>query len=717
MALEARAAPDGGRSSRPIALWVIPVADLGGVARHVLDVVEAGIPGFELVVLCPEGPLVDRLRAVGARLAVGRVGPDAGLSRSIRTLRSAARRLRPAVVHSHLAYADVVVAATPLPPGTVRVTSEHGIAGEDSVYHGSSWKSQLMARVHGARLRRFEGVIAVSEATKQAMLAKWGPKQHVHVVHNGVDRLPPHAVRASDSLRVLALARLSPEKRIPQLIDAFARVHAQRPGARLTIAGVGELDAELRRRVSDLGLADAVDFPGFVDPDAAMAEADVLAQLSVWENCSYSLLDAANRGMRVVASRVGGNPEIVAEAGLVDAEDVAQVARALLDADAVTTLDDWPSVSDMTSAIAGVYAEAGVTSDLPGGLPDHITIATNNGDIGGGEVMLLNIAAVLEELGVDVTIVGPSEPGELVAAARDAGHRVVELEAAGRGSWMLALRRWDAAQRRGVLWCNGLVPAAATAGHPGRIVHLHQRPLGALRVLEPLARFKALTTLVPSASMAAAVGNAAVLPNWSQSPGTRNRVSSGPPIVLGFLGRPSIDKGVDVLAAAVQELEARKPGHYRLLLAGEPRFVSKQAQLAVEKALQPVAHLTDRPGWVAPAAFFDRIDLLVVPSVWPEPFGLVVTEAMAAGVPVLVSDAGALPEIVPPQSGDVFPAGDALALAAAIERKIERGLDGNVDANARRWQDHYSPSAGAASVSELLRLVLVGQPLGKSRSA
>ncbi|VXC42742.1 glycosyltransferase family 4 protein [Pseudoclavibacter sp. 8L] len=689
---------------------MIPVADLGGVARHVLDVAEEGIPGFELVVLCPEGPLVDRLRAVGARLAVGRIGPDAGLSRSIRTLRSAARRLGPAVVHSHLAYADVVVAATPLPAGTARVTSEHGIAGEDSIYHGSSWKSQLMARVHGARLRRFEGVIAVSEATKRAMLAKWGPKQEVHVVYNGVDQLPVRPARASDSLRVLALARLSPEKRIPQLIDAFARVHAQRADARLTIAGVGALDAELRRRVSDLGLADAVDFPGFVDPDAAMAEADVLAQLSVWENCSYSLLDAANRGMRVVASSVGGNPEIVAEAGLVDADDVAQVARVLLDSDAVTTLDDWPSVSDMTAAIAGVYAKAGVASDLPGALPNHVTIATNNGDIGGGEVMLLSIAAVLEELGVDVTIVGPSEPGELVAAARDAGHRVVELEASGRRAWMLALRRWDAAERRGILWCNGLVPAAATAGRPDRIVHLHQRPLGALRVIEPLARFKALTTIVPSASMAAAVGNAEVLPNWSQSPGTRNRVPQGPPIVLGFLGRPSIDKGVDVLAAAVQELEAREPGHYRLLLAGEPRFVSAEAQLAVEKALQPVAHLTDRPGWVAPADFFDRIDLLVVPSVWPEPFGLVATEAMAAGVPLLVSDAGALPEIVPETTGDVFAAGSASALASAIERKIARGLDANVGSNRRRWLEHYSPDAGASAVGDLLRRIASNSP-------
>lgn len=701
-------APDQQRGAsapgKPLALWVVPVAGLGGVARHVLDTAEAGIPGFNLAVLAPAGPLVEELRKRGVRVAVGKFGPDAGPLASIRTLRTAAARLRPTVVHSHLAYADVIVAATPLPVGTIRVTTEHGIAGDDQVYHRTAAKSRVMARVHSLRLRRFDSVIAVAEATKQAMLAKWAPRQHIHVIYNGVDQVERTARPADENarLRVLALARLAPEKRIPQLLRAFRLVLASRPDAQLVIAGVGELEGELKAMAVQFGIDHAVAFPGFVDPDAAMADADVLAQLSAWENCSYSLLDAANQGLRVVASNVGGNPEIVDARGLVDANDVPAVAAALLNEGGAEGLGEWPSVGDMTRSVAKVYRGAGA-SQGNAALPTHITLATNNGDIGGGEVMLLNIAEALRSLGVSVTVVGPSEPGALAAAARAQGFQVIELLASGRREWMAALREWDATERSGLLWCNGLVPAFATAFHSQRIVHLHQRPTGAQRLLEPIARLGARDTLVPSRSMQAAVAGATLLPNWSAQvdlPRRREREPSAP-FVLGFLGRFSVDKGVPVLADALAELERSQPGRYRLRMAGEPRFVSTRAKLAVETSLAPVRDLVDFTGWASREDFLASIDLLVVPSIWPEPFGLVVTEAMSARVPVLVSDAGALPEVLGADA-DVFEAGNPTALAAAIVRKTARGPEGNVEQNYVRWQQHFSPKAGAVAVARVL---------------
>lgn len=694
----------------PLSLWVVPVADLGGVARHVLDVVREGIPGYRLAVLCPEGPLVQRLRDAGVQVAVGKFGPDAGFSRSVRTLRTAVSRLKPAVVHSHLSYADVIVATTPMPRGVIRVTTEHGIAGDDRVYHGNAAKSRLMAAVHSARLRQFDAAIAVAEATKQAMIEKWSPKQDITVILNGVDPVAAVPREPGGPLRILALARLSPEKRIPQLLRAFKLVLERKPDARLTVAGVGELDAELDALAAELGVDRAVSFPGFVDPDAAMAEADVLAQLSVWENCSYSLLDAANRGMRVVASRVGGNPEIVDPRGLVDADDISGVADALLDERAVTRLEGWLTVGDMTSAIADVYASTvrGASAE-PRLLPEHVTIATNNGDIGGGEVMLLSIAQVLRDLGVGVTVVGPSEPGALVAEARGAGFATVELDASNRREWMVALRDWDRTERKGVLWCNGLVPALATATHPDRIVHFHQRPSRAQQAAAVIARAGTLATLVPSESMREVFPGACVLPNWSSQVVLASpRRDAGVPLVLGFLGRFSVDKGVPVLAEALRILEDRHPGEFRLRMAGEPRFVAADAQDAVEAALATVDGLVEFAGWVARDEFLASIDLLVVPSVWQEPFGLVVTEAMSARVPVVVSDAGALPTLVNDRT-DSFPAGDAEGLARMLLAKRARGLRGNVDANFERWMVEFSVQAGIRNVAALLRSVAVSR--------
>ncbi|KAB1639943.1 glycosyltransferase family 4 protein [Pseudoclavibacter terrae] len=339
-------------------------------------------------------------------------------------------------------------------------------------------------------------------------------------------------------------------------------------------------------------------------------------------------------------------------------------------------------------------------------MPGHVTLATNNGDIGGGEVMLLSIADALRTLGVAVTIVGPAEPAALVAAARERGHSVVELPAKGRKQWIAQLRSWDAKNRDGVLWCNGLVPAFATSFHPQRIVHLHQRPTGAQRLLAPIARFRSLRTLVPSASMQEAIPGSTVLPNWSERvvlPKTRTR-KPGSPVVIGFLGRFSVDKGVPVLAEALAQLEQSHPGQYRLRMAGEPRFVSDSARADVETALAPVSALVEFTGWVLRDEFLADIDLLVVPSVWAEPFGLVVSEAMSARVPVIVSDAGALPEVI----GDmalVFESGDAAALAAAIRERFAQDPSRTVDDQFARWQSTYSPEAGARRVASLLATI------------
>ncbi len=344
----------------PTALWVVPVSDLAGVARHVLDVARAGIPGWRLTFLTPPGALPHALRELGAEVHERPFGPDHGLRSSVATLRDVVRREQPAVVHSHLSYADIV-SALAVGRRPRLVTTEHGIARDDVVYHRSSAKARLMAAAHTARLRRFGAAIAVSRATADAMSDKWHPRREVTVIPNGVD--PSEHAPRQPGLRILSLARLAPEKRLPALVDGFARLVADHPEATLTIAGTGPEESTLRRHVEELGLGESVSMPGFVDPAAAMAEHDVLAMLSVWENCSYALLDAAAAGLGVVASDVGGNPEILPRTSLVDASQVAVVAGALavqgLAPSARPGLDGWPTVTQMCARIADVYAADG----------------------------------------------------------------------------------------------------------------------------------------------------------------------------------------------------------------------------------------------------------------------------------------------------------------------------------------------------------------------
>ena len=135
----------------------------------------------------------------------------------------------------------------------------------------------------------------------------------------------------------------------------------------------------------------------------------------------------------------------------------------------------------------------------------ELYIATNNGDIGGGEVMLLNIARAARSLGYKVTIVGPSEPKQLVEAAADEGFARVVLPAKNRAQYMVALRSWHARHKDVLLWCNGLVPATATGS---------SYPLPAIRRLSPWFRAAMWLVPVPAASCLR-TGSEVYPPSWT----------------------------------------------------------------------------------------------------------------------------------------------------------------------------------------------------------
>ncbi|MFI7398476.1 glycosyltransferase family 4 protein [Micrococcus luteus] len=194
----------------PLTLWVVPVADLGGVARHVLDVARVGLPGLRLAVLCPEGPLAERLREQGAAVFTGDVGPDAGLAASVRALRTAVRTLRPAAVHTHLAYADLAAftalgaeRAARRAGAPALISTEHGIAPDDELYNRAA-AARVKNTAHRARLRGTDLVIAVAQSTADVLRRKWGAGAPLTVVRNGVD-VP--AVRAAAAGRRRAPGR------------------------------------------------------------------------------------------------------------------------------------------------------------------------------------------------------------------------------------------------------------------------------------------------------------------------------------------------------------------------------------------------------------------------------------------------------------------------------------------------------------------------------
>lgn len=333
----------------------------------------------------------------------------------------------------------------------------------------------------------------------------------------------------------------------------------------------------------------------------------------------------------------------------------------------------------------------------------RVYIAANNAEIGGGEVMLLAIAEGLRSLGLDVTVVGPESPDGVLGAAESRGLDTVALPAADRFAYMRALREWRKRNRGGLLWCNGLAPAAATAGMRDRIVHLHQVPSTIQRPLAFAARAGALCMLAPSATMAQQIPAAKAFHNWSAEVERAHSSPSTGPIRLGFLGRPSEAKGIPVLVDAVKALHRTEPGRYKLRIAGEPRFVDARERAVIDGQLRSMGGLGDRVGWMPADEFLGAIDVLVVPSIAPESFGLVASEAMSAKVPLVVSDAGALPEVVGADHPWIARAGDSVDLARVIREAVSALPAHDVVARAHeRWQRLFSPDAGRNRLRALL---------------
>jgi glycosyltransferase involved in cell wall biosynthesis len=130
------------------------------------------------------------------------------------------------------------------------------------------------------------------------------------------------------------VGRLSPEKDVETLLHAIAIAVRTCPVLRLEVAGDGPCRADLEQLTAELRLGDHVRFLGDVrDIPALLARASLFALPSLTEGVSLTLLEAMARGLPVVATRVGGNPEVVLdeETGLlVPARSPAELAGAVL---------------------------------------------------------------------------------------------------------------------------------------------------------------------------------------------------------------------------------------------------------------------------------------------------------------------------------------------------------------------------------------------------
>jgi glycosyltransferase involved in cell wall biosynthesis len=284
--------------------------DVGGQEKLLVEFARhADREAFELhfVSLGSRGRLAGDIEACGWNVtALG--APDGLRPGLVFRLAAWMRRWRPQVVHVHdlrsLIYAGLA-------------TRLVGLRRPRLVYTRHWWQRDLSPRVAAAH-RHFAGLVdrlvCVSELVREASEQEGLAPRRLQTIANGIDMVRFAYQGPCAGGPAVTVARLSPEKDLANLVRAVAIVAPRVPEQRFEVAGDGMYLNELKALAAELGVAERITFLGEVrDVPAVLARAGLFVLPSRAEGMPLTLLEAMARGLPVVATRVGGVPEVVAE--------------------------------------------------------------------------------------------------------------------------------------------------------------------------------------------------------------------------------------------------------------------------------------------------------------------------------------------------------------------------------------------------------------------
>lgn len=182
--------------------------------------------------------------------------------------------------------------------------------------------------------------------------------------------------------------------------------------------------------------------------------------------------------------------------------------------------------------------------------------------------------------------------------------------------------------------------------------------------------------------------------------------TGGAPLRLGFIGRLDHSKGLEHLIDAVRRMSVGSAS-LRIAGAGKPDYTN-----GLHARASGAANI-DFIGHASPADFYPSIDLLVIPSVWEDPFPRVFHEALAYGVPSLVTPLGGLSEVIEPgRNGFLIAGTGAEALFASLSKLIRTPWDRDfVFAECRKAAADFTPSRIGAQYEAVLMAAAAHRPV------
>ena len=326
----ARAHPHG---QAPLVVHLIYRLDFGGLETLLVDCINRMPAHYRHAIVCLTDytAFAQRITRPGVELFALHKAPGPGLGTHV-ALFKLLRRLRPGILHTYNLSALEYNLTAALAGVPVRIHAEHGRDAADP--HGLNSKHRLLRRLVAPFVDRFVPV----STDLQVWLGKVvgiAPAKNI-VISNGVDteQYRPGA-SPSNEFVIGTVGRLQDVKHQAALVEAFVLLRALLPGhpMRLVIVGDGPLRGALEAQVAAAGIGDSVTFTGARSDIAdQMRSFSVFALPSLAEGTPVTLLEAMACALPVVASAVGGVPDLVQDGvtgALVPARDSQALAAAL----------------------------------------------------------------------------------------------------------------------------------------------------------------------------------------------------------------------------------------------------------------------------------------------------------------------------------------------------------------------------------------------------
>jgi glycosyltransferase involved in cell wall biosynthesis len=366
-------------------------APVGGLFRHVRDLARAQAElGHDVGVICDsvsgDRLTEERLDALSADLSLGlhRFPMSREVSWQDRlsyiAIRELAASIRPGILHGHGAKGGAFarLTASHLKQQGIRSAAFYTPHGGSLNFAPRSLKGRMFIALERRLLPMTDGLIFESghagSVFAERIDADRVPRR---VVHNGLHETEFElAAPSPEAAEFLFVGELSPIKGVDVLLKALQRVHqrhtASGPAARLLVVGDGKQANELRILTRNLGLANSVTFRGAMPIRQAFSSGRCMIMPSRSESLPYVALETIAAGLPLIATRVGGIPEIVSGSGtpLVPPDNIDALADAMTDALADTraaanralllrsTIRERFTVAAMTRDVLGFYSSA-----------------------------------------------------------------------------------------------------------------------------------------------------------------------------------------------------------------------------------------------------------------------------------------------------------------------------------------------------------------------